>query len=129
MIERLRARLGDDAVYGVSPIAEHRPESASRRVHELRRAAAPAVAGKGGDEGAPRPVWLLGEPLLLSGREDSCSLRRGLILEQGPERIESGWWDGADIARDYYIARDGAGAWWVFRERAEQALVPAWCFA
>jgi len=118
MIERLRARLGDDAVYGVSPIAEHRPEAASRRVHELRRAAAPAVAGKGGDESAPRPVWLLGEPLLLSGREDSCSLRRGLTLEQGPERIESGWWDGKGIARDYYVARRAHGARiWVFQER------------
>ena len=69
-------------------------------------------------EGAPRPVWLLGEPLLLSGREDSCPLRRGLILEQGPERIESGWWDGKGVARDYYVARRAHGARiWVFQER------------
>ena len=118
LIERLRARLGDDVVYGVSSIAEHRPEGASRRVHELRRAAASAACAKADDENAPRPVWLLGEPLLLSAREDACSSRHGLTLEQGPERIESGWWDGKGIARDYYVARRARGARiWVFQER------------
>ena len=31
----------------------------------------------------------------------------------GPERIESGWWDGADRRRDYYVVRtrDGRLAW------------------
>jgi protein ImuB len=34
------------------------------------------------------------------------------------ERIETGWWDGAEVARDYYIAVDARGArLWVFRER------------
>jgi protein ImuB len=60
-------------------------------------------------------VWLLNEPLPLSS---------GLVLEQGPERIESGWWDGKDVVRDYYIARQAAGPCrsqcarlWVFQER------------
>jgi protein ImuB len=36
-----------------------------------------------------------------------------------PERIETGWWDGADIARDYYTAIDLHGVrLWIFRERA-----------
>jgi protein ImuB len=36
----------------------------------------------------------------------------------GPERIETAWWDGGDIARDYYIARDLHGVrLWIFRER------------
>jgi len=50
------------------------------------------------------------------------------ILEQGPERIESGWWDGRGVARDYYVARHVAhqcrGAHlshgaklWIFQER------------
>jgi protein ImuB len=35
----------------------------------------------------------------------------------GPERIESGWWDGADMRRDYYVAKDAAGAiLWIYRE-------------
>jgi protein ImuB len=45
-----------------------------------------------------------------------------LVLEEGPERIESGWWDGKGVARDYYIARRAQGArWWVFQERNTQA--------
>jgi protein ImuB len=49
-------------------------------------------------------------------------LDEGLILEQGPERIESGWWDGKGVTRDYYIARRARGArWWVFQERRTRA--------
>ena len=34
------------------------------------------------------------------------------------ERIETGWWDGADVARDYYRARDDKGReLWVFQDR------------
>jgi len=123
LVERLRARLGEDAVYGVVSIAEHRPEAAWRRVHELRLAsvlhAGARMTGLGADQvadqGMPRPVWLLGTPLPLS--------EPGL-LEQGPERIESGWWDGKGVARDYYVARQRGGAHqahgaklWVFQER------------
>jgi protein ImuB len=110
LVERLRARLGEQTVYGVRSIAEHRPEAAWRRVHELEKIDRPAA-----DHEMPRPVWLLGEPVQLCGP---------LLLEQGPERIESGWWDGKGIARDYYIAhrvhdsRQTRGArLWVFQER------------
>jgi protein ImuB len=36
-----------------------------------------------------------------------------LQLVSGPERIESGWWDGERIERDYFIAElpDGALVW------------------
>ena len=40
-----------------------------------------------------------------------------LRLLAGPERIESGWWDGADVQRDYYVASDTHGArLWIYRE-------------
>ena len=64
---------------------------------------------------AGRTVWLL---------VWKCQLLKALILEQGPERIESGWWDGKDVARDYYIARlapdsrrSHGAKLWVFQER------------
>ena len=68
----------------------------------------------------PRPVWLLDEPVLLAANlQHLC--QEGSILEEGPERIESGWWDGKDVARDYYIARQARGArWWVFQQRQTQ---------
>ncbi len=112
LVERLRARLGEEAVYGVGLIAEHRPEAAWRRVRELRLGStsmAITCIEQRVTESMPRPVWLLDEPLPLPEPE---------ILE-GPERIESGWWDGKGVARDYYIARQsGAGSkLWVFQER------------
>jgi protein ImuB len=108
LVERLRARLGEEAVYGVCIIPEHRPEAAWRRVHELHLTGAVAVAEESIDQKLPRPVWLLNEPVPLSPPE--------ILL--GPERIETGWWDGKGVARDYYIARQSHGArLWVFQER------------
>jgi protein ImuB len=54
-----------------------------------------------------------------------------LTLVTGPERIESGWWDGAAVARDYYIARASGGArWWIFREcEAPRRWFVHGCFA
>jgi protein ImuB len=35
----------------------------------------------------------------------------------GPERIETGWWDGPQIRRDYYrIELAGGTWWWIFRQ-------------
>ncbi len=107
LVERLRARLGEAAVYGLDLIAEHRPEAAWRKIHELRLNAASGMAAGMRDAGMPRPVWLLAEPL---------ALPKPQILE-GPERIESGWWDGKGVARDYYIAQTHGATLWVFQER------------
>jgi protein ImuB len=113
LVERLRARLGEEAVYGVCLIPEHRPEAAWRRVRELRLGAVPraeeGMVNPGMvDQDMPRPIWLLHEPLPLSKPE----------ILQGPERIESGWWDGKGVARDYYVARQPQGIrLWVFQER------------
>ncbi len=108
LVERLRARLGEDAVYGVCLIPDHRPEAAWRRVHELRLGAAAGIEEEAIDQKLPRPVWLLSEPLPLPQPE----------LLHGPERIESGWWDGKGVARDYYVARQpGDVRLWVFQER------------
>jgi protein ImuB len=133
LVERLRARLGEEAVYGVASIPEHRPEAAWRRVHELSLTAVRRMGEKmtdpGTGEGMPRPVWLLDAPLAMPGMQDGPSqCESGLVLEHGPERIESGWWDGRGVARDYYVARQLRGPGmgpnqphgaklWVFQER------------
>jgi protein ImuB len=95
--ERLRARLGDEAVHGMQPYADHRPERAwSKQVQDRPVAAPPSL---------PRPGWLLRRPIPL--REPSFQ------IVAGPERIESGWWDGGDVRRDYYLieTRWGQRAW------------------
>jgi protein ImuB len=110
-IERLRARLGDDVVHGVSCAADHRPEAATQR-------SAPGVA-HATRYAASRPMWLLPQPRPLTTRGGVPQLGVPLILRQGPERIESGWWDGRAVARDYYVAETVDGpCYWVYREPA-----------
>jgi protein ImuB len=113
LVERLRARLGARAVYGVSTIPEHRPEAAWRRVHALQLATAALAQEPLAGAVQPRPLWLLETPVPLSPAD--------AVAEQGPERIESGWWDGRGVARDYYVMRQSHGArWWVFQERSSK---------
>jgi protein ImuB len=134
LIERLRARLGPEAVYGLQVLPGHRPENAwavrepvvsagdslaNRSVIANRSVAAKAANMQTPWAAFRRPLWLLPAPKLLSER-DGLPRRRGpLRLVSEPERIETGWWDGGDIARDYYTAIDLHGVrLWVFRERA-----------
>jgi protein ImuB len=129
LLDRLRARLGEAAVTGVCLVEEHRPEAASRPIRPVPPARAARGAGAAGLPCAPRPLWLLAQvqPLLL--RHGLPWLAGGLALESGPERIESGWWDGADVCRDYYVARLASGARiWIYRERgaAQDGAVARW---
>jgi protein ImuB len=101
LVERLRARLGHQAVCGLATHPDHRPEHAWRRVepgewdpHEYRQP-------------GPRPLWLV-EPRPLA--------EASFELVAGPERIESGWWDGDEAQRDYFIARSNGSLLWVYRE-------------
>jgi protein ImuB len=66
-----------------------------------------------------RPVWLLAPPQPLAERQGVPLLGgRPLTLLSGPERIESGWWDGDLVARDYFIAQAADGTLlWVYRFR------------
>jgi protein ImuB len=113
VIEHLRARLGADAVYGLGMFPDHRPELALRRV----------PAGKAQDGGCDlyRPLWLLARPLPLKAGDLLPQADGPLTLLDGPERIESGWWDDFDVTRDYFVARDASGVkLWIFRERNDQ---------
>ena len=40
-----------------------------------------------------------------------------LRIVSGPERLESGWWDGEDARRDYYVLETSQGQRaWAYRE-------------
>lgn len=132
LLDRLRTRLGGDAVHGIETLPEHRPEWAWRRVvpgfppgmrQSPRGARQSPPAGKGRASpvpllpAGPRPLWLLPAPRRLGSVAGQPAWRGPLALEEGPERIETGWWDGGDIRRDYYRARARDGALlWVFRD-------------
>lgn len=111
LIERLRSRLGARAVHGIALCADHRPERASARIEPGARQLAL--------EFNLRPFWLLERPQALEEMGSVPCHHGPLQLLAGPERIESGWWDGADVARDYFIARAAdAALLWVYRERS-----------
>lgn len=111
LIERLRARLGEGRVYGLACVADHRPE----RAMQVGEPGATRGAGR-----SSRPLWLLPRPRPLACRHGVPCLGAPLRLETGPERIETGWWDGQAVARDYFVAQAPGGArYWVYREAAE----------
>lgn len=131
LVERLSARIGEGAVHGIETVAEHRPQHAWRKTPVTatpRPAAVPGrywnareEAGAGRRPGKRlllrRPLWMLEEPAALEA-EGGRPLYRGLPLHlEGPERLESGWWDDDGIARDYFIAQSDDGIrLWVFRD-------------
>lgn len=100
-IDRLAARLGDENVHGLQLMAEHRPETSWQ---------ACAIAERPVNLSFPdRPLWLLPEP-----RPLQVATSR---IASGPERIETGWWEGADVQRDYYVVHMSNGPdLWVFRD-------------
>jgi protein ImuB len=109
LLDRLRARLGDKAVQGISAVAEHRPEYAccySEPGHSQKDS-----------NGQHRPLWLLAVPRQLKTRNGQPRLQGALKLQPGCERIESGWWDEQDVARDYFVAINPSGScYWIYRE-------------
>jgi protein ImuB len=108
LMERLRLRLGREAVHGLATCPDHRPEYAWQRVEpgewDPREFVQPG----------PRPLWLL-EPRRLEPP--------AFALLAGPERIECGWWDGDEARRDYFIAELASRSLaWIYREGGEWYL-------
>lgn len=110
LVERLRARLGSDAVHGLTLVPAHRPELAFKETEPgTKNMTAPL---------APRPLWLLATPRPLLKDDHGPRLDGPLRLLSGPERIESGWWDDRDVQRDYFVAANPEGArFWIFCDR------------
>ena len=120
LAERLVARVGNQSVAGVTTFAEHRPQLAWRPQGLL--------SGKTGNaalivrRGLQRPLWMLPEPALLRVDEGYPLHQGRLRILEGPERLETGWWDEDGIARDYYMAVNPHGmCLWVFRNRSRTA--------
>lgn len=102
-IERIRGRLGDDKVWAPVAVADHRPE------HAMRRAPLPEAAVEATSlVTPPRPSLLMPEP---------WTMPPPVLPPDAPfERVESGWWDGEDVRRDYTVLEINGGRAWVYRE-------------
>lgn len=100
VLEQLQNRLGHQVLQYPAANAEYRPERAGFLAACAAAIDAPLPA---------RPVWLLPEVEPLDPA--------GLNCLPDSERVESGWWDGAAVRRDYRIAYDSAGRkLWVFQD-------------
>ncbi|MCA0936221.1 DNA polymerase Y family protein [Vibrio alginolyticus] len=104
LLSLLQAKLGKSAVLKPDIACDPRPEKAC----QYRPADEPDVT----ISAIPhllRPAMQLPAPI---------PLQEQVALVHGPERIVSGWWDGDEIMRDYYIAHTKQGRWlWVFRDQ------------
>ena len=135
LMERLGTRMGAQSLHGVTLVPEHRPHYVWKAVRPQPglRPAVPAggsprtprlLAEKARTEGLllRRPLWMLREPEPLQDEEGRPVYRGTLRLLEGPERLETGWWDGKGIARDYYVAVNPRGMrLWIYRNRKSPA--------
>ncbi len=153
MVERLSARLGPQQVRQLQPGDDHRPErmqhwvSATSALPQRKQVAPDSIALcrtsigsaalKHSKFDALYPTWLLAVPLRLAMRGGVPLYQGPLTLVVGPQRLETGWWQGDSPAlpgeapavlalRDYFIARsEFAGVLWVYRERLPLPYSPA----
>ncbi len=128
LAERLTARLGEGSVLSIAVRDDHRPERAWHSLGDgiAQRPRATAKAPSRSTRPAalqappacpPRPAWLLENPRALITRNTQPHYQGALDMLAGPERIESGWWDGQPARRDYFVARNRNGeTLWIYRE-------------
>lgn len=103
-IERIRARLGTARLWIPQAAEDHRPECGTRRA--ALSADAPRFQATRHD--AHRPSLLLQEPSPIPSPAVPAGTRF--------ERIESGWWDGRDVRRDYMALDINGSRAWIFRD-------------
>jgi protein ImuB len=141
LIERLGSRLGCGAVLRPRLLSEAQPElayrydplvgglarTASRRGRSANRpACGPLLEGERDEP--PRPLRVMAQPLplaVISIVPEGPPLQFGfgnhshhVARAWGPERIETGWWRGRGVGRDYYRIESASGQqFWVFRRR------------
>jgi protein ImuB len=59
-------------------------------------------------DGPPQFVWLAGQ-------------RQRIVHHAGPERIETLWWRGPSVRRDYYrVALESGSHLWIFRRLTDR---------
>lgn len=119
LVERLRARLGEERVFGLVEVSDHRPECATKQMLAWTSSAADRQV-------SPRPLWLLQSPKPLREIRGRPFHEGALQLLSRAERIESGWWADAglaDVSRDYFVAASATGSlFWIYRDRRS----PGW---
>jgi protein ImuB len=128
LVDRLSGRLGRENVLRPRLEPDAQPEFAysyialGGRVESQRR-----EEGQAGKPDLHRPLWLESPPVavqvvcLAPDGPLAHFFYRGRLRKAarcwGPERIETGWWRGRSVRRDYYRVETESGHWfWLFRD-------------
>jgi len=126
LVDRLSSRLGRRSVCSARLVSDAQPERAWRRdpLIEGSRRRRPTVRSQRPAKLPPRPLRLFPRPISLTtvaskGPPPHFHFRNQphkVVHHWGPERIETGWWRGHTVGRDYYRLETTAGRrYWVFR--------------
>ncbi|PUA30077.1 MAG: hypothetical protein B0W54_05995 [Cellvibrio sp. 79] len=114
---KLKARLGNSAIYKISYKDDHLPELTNDIIsyHKTAWQALPVL-----QQQALRPKWLFAIPQTIEHTATGLQWRGHLQLLAGPERIHTHWWD-TPTARDYFMAQryDGLRLW-IFKDLQQQ---------
>ena len=142
LIDRLVNRLGHRSVVRAELVDDHQPEKAFRYVPlvEATGRRSDETTKQGNDPGktdrtrdlenrpvGERPLRVLARPhpdramaLVPDGPPTWFYYRgREYVVEEaaGPERLETGWWRGADVRRDYFrVLTEGGQQFWLLRD-------------
>lgn len=115
LFNTLRLRLGEDRICQLQQSADWLPEYQGVATPRPQyHGAAPVISA------ALRPTALLDTPQALPLHRGSPHWQGELDLLQGPERIDTHWWQHRQV-RDYYIARHAQqGLCWVYKDCLSQ---------
>jgi protein ImuB len=121
LLETLCARLGEHSIFCLDHQEDYDPVAAGKYLGyaDIKKISSkkilPQTRGFGLRE--QQPCWLLPSPQALTLRHELPVYLSPLTFLRGPERIETHWWSGKDIKRDYYIASNQQGMMlWVYRD-------------
>ena len=132
LVDRLSSRLGKECVFGIQAQAGALPEKAYRKklLSDSIRNKPRRTVTANSLKARHRPLWLHEpEPLRIEFSTATCYATRmpsvfqfqncqhRIVRHWGPERIETGWWKGPSVRRDYYRVETEAGyRFWLFRK-------------
>ena len=112
LVDRLRSRLGLQAVGYLDCRYEHLPENAVLETHTLS-----TREDRNSDALGQRPFWLLPTPQPIHQDTERLYWNGPLDVLHGPERIEDQWWT-TPVSRDYYIAQTRQKQpVWIYQDR------------
>ncbi len=130
LVDRLSMRLGRRAVARAVAVSDYQPERAFLYVGcgERGRRDQGNKGSRGSVALGARPLRLWAEPVevqvvaLMSDGPPTVfrfkSVEHAVASCVGPERLETGWWRGSSVQRDYFRVVSGSGeTFWIFRNR------------